>query len=402
MKKYIRTERANLFEPNVYISMVLRISGHIPKEEVKRAVEKAYKANEATMSRIVMDENGDAYYEKMKESGCKFFYDNRSWERIINESEQSPFAIHAGELVRTYMTSKNHDLILLIHAHHLVGDGKSILVLVKDMIDSLEGKSIEYKQMFLIDRKFLRKKTKLMLGIRLAVKKANRKWKRVGRVFTWDDYYTVHKRYWEKYSSEIEVKTYSASKLKENCKKDVTLNSYLITKLLCEYPESKVVGIPINIRENDRGMSNQTSGIAVKCQYKKDKSFEENLLGVHKQIYKRIKNRNMKYFILLFMDELCPTLVDSVLMLTHGCFWNKLSEKMARIMGYIGNGGRDLGVTNLGKIEILSDNTKFKVEDIWFIPPKISYTRNVIGVSTYGDTLTVCYHKMKEKVKGEE
>ena len=71
-------------------------------------------------------------------------------------------------------------------------------------------------------------------------------------------------------------------------------------------------------------------------------------------------------------------------------------------MGYIGNGGRDLGVTNLGKIEILSDNTKFKVEDIWFIPPKISYTRNVIGVSTYGDTLTVCYHKMKEKVKGEE
>ena len=397
MKKYIRTERANLFEPNVYISMVVKISGMVSKEAVREAVEKAYEANEATMSRIVMEDGGDAYYEKMESSGCKFFFDSRSFITIIKESEKNPFAIQKGELVRTYLTIENQEMVLLIHAHHLVGDGKSILILVKDVMDGLSGKQPEYKPMFLIDQRFLRKKAKLRLGIRLALKKVNRKWEKVGKAFTWEDYYDVHKRYWESHSSEIEVKTYSANELKKNCKNGATLNSYLITDFLRKTTESKVVGIPVSIREDDNGMSNQTSGIAVKCQYQTDKSFEENLSIIHKEIYKMIRNVNMKYFILLFMGQLSPSLVDSILLQTHGCYQNKLSKKMAGIMGYIGKEGRDLGVTNLTRINIPNDYGSFRIEDILFIPPKVSYTRNVVGVCTFGDKLTVCYHKMKRQ-----
>ena len=397
MKKYIRTERANLFEPNVYISMVVKISGMVSKEAVREAVEKAYEANEATMSRIVMEDGGDAYYEKMESSGCKFFFDSRSFITIIKESEKNPFAIQKGELVRTYLTIENQEMVLLIHAHHLVGDGKSILILVKDVMDGLSGKQPEYKPMFLIDQRFLRKKAKLRLGIRLVLKKVNRKWEKVGKAFTWEDYYDVHKRYWESHSSEIEVKTYSANELKKNCKNGATLNSYLITDFLRKTTESKVVGIPVNIREEDNGMSNQTSGISIKCQYQTDKSFEENLSIIHKEIYKMIRNVNMKYFILLFMGQLNPSLVDSILLQTHGCYQNKLSKKMAGIMGYIGKEGRDLGVTNLTRINIPNDYGSFRIEDILFIPPKVSYTRNVVGVCTYGDNLTVCHHKMKRQ-----
>ena len=397
MKKYIRTERANLFEPNVYISMVVKISGMVSKEAVREAVEKAYEANEATMSRIVMEDGGDAYYEKMESSGCKFFFDSRSFITIIKESEKNPFAIQKGELVRTYLTIENQEMVLLIHAHHLVGDGKSILILVKDVVDGLSGKQPEYKPMFLIDQRFLRKKAKLRLGIRLALKNVNRKWEKVGKAFTWEDYYDVHKRYWESHSSEIEVKTYSANELKKNCKNGATLNSYLITDFLRKTTESKVVGIPVNIREEDNGMSNQTSGISIKCQCQTDKSFEENLSIIHKEIYKMIRNVNMKYFILLFMGQLSPSLVDSILLQTHGCYQNKLSKKMAGIMGYIGKEGRDLGVTNLTRINIPNDYGSFRIEDILFIPPKVSYTRNVVGVCTYGDNLTVCHHKMKRQ-----
>lgn len=397
MKKYIRTERANLFEPNVYISMVVKISGMVSKEAVREAVEKAYEANEATMSRIVMEDGGDAYYEKMESSGCKFFFDSRSFITIIKESEKNPFAIQKGELVRTYLTIENQEMVLLIHAHHLVGDGKSILILVKDVMDGLSGKQPEYKPMFLIDQRFLRKKAKLRLGIRLALKNVNRKWEKVGKAFTWEDYYDVHKRYWESHSSEIEAKTYSANELKKNCKNGATLNSYLITDFLRKTTESKVVGIPVNIREDDNGMSNQTSGISIKCQYQTDKSFEENLSIIHKEIYKMIQNVNMKYFILLFMGQLSPSLVDSILLQTHGCYQNKLSKKMAGIMGYIGKEGRDLGVTNLTRINIPNDYGSFRIEDILFIPPKVSYTRNVVGVCTYGDNLTVCHHKMKRQ-----
>ena len=53
----------------------------------------------------------------------------------------------------------------------------------------------------------------------------------------------------------------------------------------------------------------------------------------------------MMYFILLVMERLCPSLIDAVLLQSHGCYQDKLTEKMAKVMGYIGDGGIDLGVT---------------------------------------------------------
>ena len=57
MKKFVRSERANLFEPNVYISMVAKLSGDVSPREMEQAVYAAYEANEATMSRIVLESN---------------------------------------------------------------------------------------------------------------------------------------------------------------------------------------------------------------------------------------------------------------------------------------------------------------------------------------------------------
>ena len=141
MKKYIRSERANLFEPNVYIGMIVKLSGNLSSEEVEQAVYSAYEANEATMSRIVLEANGDAYYETMKSSGCKFFKDNRQWNELLCQSEKKPLALNQGELVRIYLTKESNQTILFIHAHHLTGDGKSVLILLNDIINSLNNKN---------------------------------------------------------------------------------------------------------------------------------------------------------------------------------------------------------------------------------------------------------------------
>ena len=149
---------------------------------------------------------------------------------------------------------------------------------------------------------------------------------------------------------------------------------------------STVTGIPVSIREENEGMSNQTSGIAVNYRYDKRKPFEENLRILHKRIYKKLSHNNTKYFVLLFVASLCPSLVDSVLLQTHGCYADSLSEKLAEIMGYTDKNSRDIGVTNLGVIDIPADSGNFEVEDLLFIPPKISYAKEVAGVSTFGDT----------------
>ena len=397
MKKYIRSERANLFEPNVYISMIVKLSGDLQSEEIEQAVYKAYEANEATMSKIVLEENGNAYYEKMESTGCKFIIDSCSWKELLHQSEKRPFALNEGELVRIFLTKENEQLILLVHAHHLVGDGQSVLILVNDIVKGLNKQVLTYKLMCSVDRDFLEKRAKLVTGIKVYIKWLNQKWKKNKRVFTWDDYYAIHKKYWNEYASEIEWKIYDIKELRARCPIGITINSYMITELLREHPECEVVGIPVSIRE-DKGMSNQTSGIAVKYKYNSQRAFEENANRVHKAIYKKLKNRNMKYFILLFMEQLYPSLIDAVLLQSHGCYQNKLTEKMAKVMGYIGDGGRDLGVTNLNKIDIQNVYARFVVEDIMFVPPKISYAKKVIGIATYAGKLIVCYHKIINKI----
>jgi len=376
--------------------MIVKLSGDLLREEMEQAVSKAYEANEATMSKIVLEENGDAYYEKMESSGCKFCADSRPWKELLYQSEKSPFALKEGELVRIFLTEENEQLILFLHAHHLVGDGQSVMILVNDIVNSLNRQSLTYKPMLSVNRNFLEKRAGLVTGMKLYVKGLNEKWEKNAKAFTWDDYYAIHRKYWDEYVSEIEWKTYDLKERKAQCPKGITINSYMITELLKEYSECEVVGIPVSIRE-DGGMSNQTTGIAVKYKYNYKKAFEVNADRVHKAIYKKLKNRNMKYFILLFMERLCPSLIDAVLLQSHGCYQNKLTEKMAKVMGYTGDGGRDLGVTNLNKLDIPKTHEKIVVENIIFIPPKISYAKKVIGISTYADKLTVCYHKMRSR-----
>ena len=88
--------------------------------------------------------------------------------------------------------------------------------------------------------------------------------------------------------------------------------------------------------------------------------------------------------------ELSPSLVDSVLLQTHGCFDGKVSAQLAEAIGCTDKNMRDLGITNLGNIDIETQRGDFAVRDILFIPPNVSYTRQVFGAASLGDTLTLC------------
>ncbi|NLZ47139.1 MAG: hypothetical protein GX896_10660 [Clostridiales bacterium] len=397
MRKYIRAERANLFEPNVYISMVVKLSGNLSKEQLEKAVYNAYEANEATMCKIVLKSNGEAYYERLENSGCKFIHDTRHWKEMLYESECRPFKLMEGELIRTFVTEENDQIVLFIHAHHLVGDGQSVLILIQDIINSLCDKPLIYKPMLSVSRSFLNGKGKLALSIKLYIDLINKQWQKKRKYFTWNDYYKIHKNYWRNHSSVVITKTYDINELKKKCPKGITINSYIITKLLSNHQEYEVVGIPVSIRE-DAGMSNQTSGIAIKYKFNSKKSFEKNTNIIHRKIYKKIKNAKTKYFILLFMERLNPSLIDAVLLQSHGCYQSKLTEKIAEVMGYVGNNSRDLGVTNLNRINILNYSEEVVINDILFIPPKVSYAKQIVGISTHDDTLTMCYHKIKNSL----
>ena len=106
---------------------------------------------------------------------------------------------------------------------------------------------------------------------------------------------------------------------------------------------------------------------------------------------KKLKNARLKYFILPFMAAFDPTLVDAVNLEFAGTFHSKTSAKLARLLGY-GENTKDLSVTNLTRADIPTAYGKFTLTDLVFVPPVVSYGKNIVGMVTVGERLNTVYH----------
>lgn len=390
--KEILTERQNLFEPNVYITMCVELTGKVCPHQLTAAIKEAYKANEAAMSRIVL-EQGTAYYEKLSVSGCKTMITNKNWIELVRENEKLPFEIDKGELIRTFIIPADTDTQIMVMAHHLVGDGKSIIYLIRDMMNALAEKTLTYKPLVLLDKNYFLN-TSLSASAKLYAHYCRRKWK--NHFFTWQDYYNLHHKYWETACSDIQYKTLSVSETEQIIEKakqaGCSVNSYLVTMFLQKYQRKCEVGIPVSIRESkNEAMSNLTSGIRITHLFDTKKTFAENAMQVDEKIKSEL--RRSRVFALQFLAELPMTLIDAVLLNTHDCYSDRLAKQTAKIMGYRGK-TRDLGITNLTVIDIPVLYGNYKIENIIFVPPAVSYAHNIIGISTVNGKMTFSFHNM--------
>lgn len=390
----IVTERPNLFEPNDYITVCVEIIGKVCPHKLTSAVKQAFEANEATMSKIVL-EHGLAYYEKMSVSCCKIEIENenKNWIELVNQNEKIPFAIDKGELVRAFIIPSDDKTQIMIMAHHLAGDGKSIIYFVKDIMNALSDISLTYKPLTLLERNLPQKG--LPVIAKLYAHYCNHKWD--NRFFTWRDYYDLHNKYWETVSSDIQYETLSVEetqRIKDDAKQiGCSVNSYIVTLFLQKYPKLCKVGIPVSIRQDkNEAMSNLTSGISINYKYDIKKTFAQNAMQVHKRITRILKR--YKIFVLQFLAQLPMTLIDAVLLNTYNSCCERLAEKTAKIFGYTEKTKIDLGISNLTVLDIPVSYGKYKIENIIFVPPAVSYSNNIIGVSTVNGRMTISHHNI--------
>ncbi len=401
MKNYIYSERADLFEPNIYIEFLVQITGNPSTDQLICAVKKAFLANEATMSKIVL-EKGNACYERMEESGCKVTVTADDWKTIIRSNEKIPFAIDKGEMMRVFIISSEEETSLFIMAHHLVGDGKSITYFIEDVMKALSGEDLVEKALYLITKDSFPPKSALPFFYKMHANSFNRKWKKTGHEFSWEDYYHTHNVYWKERSSVIVYEHFSkdmVDQIRAHAKAiGVSMNSFLATAFLEANRNQHTIGMAVDARiDGNRCMSNQATGISVDLTFSDNISFDENARRLHRKIYKKLNRPVMKYFILQYMPLFIPTLVDSLLVHTYGLYQNKTTQKLARVLGYTKGKTRDLGITNLAKLDIPNVYGPYGIRNMLFIPPVVSYARHIIGVATMEDGMTVTYHYMSDQ-----
>ncbi len=397
MDRYrIETERADIFDINMTIVMSVSISGNPTREKLELAFEKAIRANQILNTRVEITEEGNAFYVENPKPQHAIYYSKQSVCALIREQEKKRFEIEKGEYLRVFVDDSAEVTKLHYFMHHLGGDGKSLCYFIEDFLRSLNGEELENKQIVTLTTENLPKKSGLPFWIKWYIKKCNRAWEKEKRVFAFSDLEQAHRKFWENNQTKVEFYEVSEAKLKEQLKlcreNGIGYTSLFIAELIKGEQTKQDVGLAVDGRlDKNRCMGNQATGISVQYKYDSSRDLLTNAIAINKAMGLRLHNQKLKYFILHFMAKLSPTLVDAVNLEHAKYFTSKTSHKLAQVLGY-GEKTKDWSITNLTVIDIPVEYGIYHIEELVFIPPVISYGKNVIGLVTVNDRLYVSKH----------
>jgi len=395
----LMAERFFLFDPSIYMNVIFTIDGQVPADTLRAAIEKTFTQNQTTMSKAVLDEKGNLYLEEMGHTGCHTYVDGRDWQEIRREQERIPFRINEGEFLRAFITPREKGTDIYLMAHHMMADGSGLLILVDDIMNNLAGFEVTYKPTEVMRRRDVIRKGDLPLKTRMMLRLLNWSWAKEKRVLTWEDYYHIHETYWKDKSTYFEFTTIEAEELealKQECKElGITVNSYLVAKIMKNYPEDHILGVPVSLRGKSSSISNMITSLMLEYQYDTDKSLAENALRAHQIIREGLASEPMRYHIPQFVAILDPTLMDAAVAYYVLGFDNEAARKASYIIGYTSKLGTDVGITNLGVLDVKQQYGDYRITNMIGIPPHVSATRRVISIYTYNGKMTITDTKVK-------
>ncbi len=395
-KNKIDKERTWIFSPVNNIVIKVDVKGILLEEQLKEAIRDAVNHYDMLHQKIVIDTEGNAYYQRTELFEPVVKPMESDWKEVAKEQEKHPFVIDKGEFIRFYYSKTETGMTMLIIAHHIAGDGISFTYLVQDIMRSINGEKIENKKLELYNLEKLPKEASLRAPITWLIKHMNKRWKKTGREFDFNDYYNMHKKYWNNretsiYTYYLENESYDSicRYSKEN---KITINTMVTTALIRASGELSDVGMAASIREKGfTGMGNYATGISIKYKYNEKNSFAQNARVVQKMIYDKLNDTSKRYFLLQFMKNIEPTLIDGIYFNACCDYNNKTAETFSKMFGYNGN-PKGISITNLTKLPIETNYGKYEIIDFVFVPPLVLNAKRIIGISSIGKRMVLSLH----------
>ena len=329
-----------------------------------------------------------------------------SWREVLAENERRPFAIEEGEWMRHTLIPNESGAQWVLVAHHLEGDGISMLYFARDVLSAMANKAgADYTilPVRLPEARDLPKGARLSPFIALMVRALNREWEKGKRIFTFEDRRRLHDAFWKDRQTQVllgEIGGDALSGLLSKCHAHkVTLTAAMATAFLLSAPGETDVGLAVSIRPKGfEGMGNYASGISIRHAFDPRKDFWANAAVVHRLMREKLNHPKRKYFLLCFMNGLSPSLIDAAYYSAYGGFANDNAARVSRMFGYSGN-GKGISLTNLTIAPIPDLYGHVKLESIVCVPPLVPNAKRILGVVTIGGRMiiTMQYRKDQEE-----
>ena len=132
-------------ETTVYnIPILLRLGGNIDEDRLKRAVVSAVNAHPYIKTRLFMDDDGNIRQRRMDGD---FSFDENSIETIVTEDIETvkaqlakPYRLLGGRLFQAKLIKADR-LYLFLDMHHIISDGASLNIILRDIAGAYEGET---------------------------------------------------------------------------------------------------------------------------------------------------------------------------------------------------------------------------------------------------------------------
>ena len=398
MKKIsIGTERQDLFDPNIVITICARLNVMPPFGQLKEAFAKACSLHEVLGTKVCIGEDGEAFYIENEGNNNSISETGSGLTELVYENSKIRFRIEDGEFLRVFVSPGG----LVFMLHHLGGDGKSLLYFIETFMNCLAGSECEYRPFRNIRLEDLPEDSNLPFIYKSLVRIWNRSWQKEKKIFGLADLERSFDCYWGKHKTNIDIREYSKEDtdlmLKAAKEAGVSLTAYLVCDLLKNTDKKADVGFAVDGRpDGNRSMGNQATGISINYRYDPGKSFEDNAKEIHRLMRKKLSDNRYRFFVIEFMTRLDPTLKDALNLEHAGYFRSKTSSKIAGYLGY-GDKTKDISITNLTRADIPTEYGSYRIERLSFIPPVVSYAKTVYGIVTADDKMTVTRHAVSKR-----
>lgn len=284
-------------------------------------------------------------------------------------------------------------------AHHLLGDGRCLLEIVKEFAECyVQGIQPDYVEEVLISSiDDLPEKSDLNGISKLLVKRANKQWKKEGRQVEYEEYVKFVEKYAQNHPvclKEHHISDEEYNKMIQLCREnEITLNDLLMAHMYIKTGTEKII-IAADIREKlacyrKGACGNYASAMEIVCK-SKTTDVVEKAKEVHKIVRSQMQNNRKLMLILACYFNMEPTLLDAAAIAGMGGFESKAGAFVGGAMfGF--SAPKSYSITNLGKLQCES------LCSAMFIPPASPAAKCTLGVATVNDKMRLCTSSYEKK-----
>lgn len=401
VKHYINIERPHLMNPSMNVILKADFKGTFDESVFRGAVTELANAYAILRATVQIDEKGRAYFLSVQanEIPVEVLVGGTSFEQLVISENQKMFDLEKDSMLRIFVMPLPAAFSVVFISHHLLGDGKSSIILMEALCRAYMGMKLDYVGIQLIkDSNNFPKGSELSEFSKRYLGSLNKAWRKDTRLFSFADYKKMFASYQKERETGIYLMSFNAvqtRKVYHCCKNlDISLNSGIVAAFM--YAEKETdgrhrehldkIGITVDIREElnfdaSKLVGNYASAISIEYGKIGKDNFEKAAKKVHKQLMNKIKKPKSKWLCLHAVDWVEGSLMDAGYFSQYGDFENKTAQKCAKMMGYDGI-PMELGITNLGKL-LMFIPSELTLESVVFVPPAAPGNDLTIGVVTY-------------------